>query len=85
MRLLIVLAAAAGLSLAACAREADTRADAQSQDTQKELAEAGAAVGDAAVEVGEAARVAVTDAAQELEENAQEADAEETRESRSEP
>ncbi|HET9231721.1 MAG TPA: hypothetical protein VFO00_10570 [Vitreimonas sp.] len=69
MRILIALAAAASLGLSACAREADTNAAAE-PDTGEELAEAGEAVGDAAVEVGEAARVAITDAAEEVDENA---------------
>lgn len=72
MRMLTALAAAAALSLAACAREADTRAGAE-PDTSQEIAEAGEAVGEAAVQVGEAARVAITDAAQEME-NAEQVD-----------
>jgi hypothetical protein len=75
MRIISAVALAAALSLAACAREADTRAEGD-PDTSQELAEAGEAVGEAAVEVGEAARTAVTDAAQEVDENADEQPAE---------
>ncbi len=71
MRIFTALAAAAVLSLAACARAPDTRA-AGEPDTSQEIAEAGEAVGEAAVEVGEAARVAITDAAQEDDENTDE-------------
>jgi hypothetical protein len=73
MRLLTALAAAAALTLSACAREADTGAATANEDTTEELAEAGEAVGEAAVEVGEAARVAVQNAAAEVDEDTQQA------------
>lgn len=72
MRTLTALAAAAALGLVACAREADTPGDAASNDTSHEMAEAGEAVGEAAVQVGQAARVAVTNAAETVQENADE-------------
>jgi hypothetical protein len=67
----LAIAAAAALSFSACTRSpADAEADQlASSDTKQEVIAAGEAVGEAAVQVGRAARHVVTDAAGALEEN----------------
>lgn len=66
---LLVLAAVAAFSLAACDQPttAGDPGDAEQSSTEQESAEAGDAIGEAAEEVGEAAESATNDAASAVE------------------